>query len=498
MPTLAAPQMSSNSRSPTNTHAAGSRDPDRVHRGPERLRGGLRPGHLAGVDGAVEQPEHAVAVEELLVPGPRPHGVGQHADLEAVDLEPRQQGYDVRVGQSVRLPELPVGRRAAPRRGPAPPPGTGPPPSRWCAGRASGPTTTPPAASSRAAAESSASTAAAASARASSSKSIVCHGVSVPPQSKMTASMPGCRAAGHQRSEMGLPTGSRTALSDVRGRVGDRDVLALAAGPVLDLDDALGETLADHDDRGHADQLGVLELHARRDLHAVVVQHRQALGGQVDRELGRRVVDRRVLAGRDDVHVGRRDLARPDQAELVVGVLRDGRDRARDTDAVGAHGDRDELAVLVEHLEAEGVGVLAAEREDVAHLDAAGVCSVPSQHGAGVAVADLGGLDGAVGREVAPGHQVEHVRPGDVGAGDPAGALDDARVDEVADAGGVLLPQHAGADVALRERGVLGEVLLVEGLDLDGLELAARAASRRPRGHRAGRSRRARGCRRGA
>ena len=34
---------------------------------------------------------------------------------------------------------------------------------------------------------------------------------------------------------------------------------------------------------------------------------------------------------------------------------------------------------------------------------------------------------------------------GDVGAGDPAGALDDARVDEVADAGLVLLPQRARA-----------------------------------------------------
>ena len=92
--------------------------------------------------------------------------------------------------------------------------------------------------------------------------------------------------------------------------------------------------------------------------------------------------------------------------------------------------------------------------------------------GAGVAVADLGGLDGAVGREVAAGDQVEHVAAGDVGAGDPAGALDDARVDEVADAGRVLLPQHAGPDVALDQRGVLREVGLVERLDLGGLELA--------------------------
>ena len=52
---------------------------------------------------------------------------------------------------------------------------------------------------------------------------------------------------------------------------------------------------------------------------------------------------------------------------------------------------------------------------------------------AGVAVAHLGGLDGAVGREVAAGDQVEHVAAGDVGAGHPAGALDDPGVDQVPD-----------------------------------------------------------------
>ena len=46
-------------------------------------------------------------------------------------------------------------------------------------------------------------------------------------------------------------------------------------------------------------------------------------------------------------------------------------------------------------------------------------------------------------------------RAGHVGAGDPAGALDDPRVDQVADAGLVLLPQHPGADVALGQRRVL-------------------------------------------
>ena len=64
---------------------------------------------------------------------------------------------------------------------------------------------------------------------------------------------------------------------------------------------------------------------------------------------------------------------------------------------------------------------------------------------------------------------------GDVGAGDPAGALDDARVDEEPDAGLRLLPQRLGTDVALHQRRVLGELGLVHGLDLDRLELALEA-----------------------
>ena len=114
-----------------------------------------------------------------------------------------------------------------------------------------------------------------------------------------------------------------------------------------------------------------------------------------------------VLAGRHDVHVGGTDLARPDDAELVVRVLDDRRDRARDTDAVRAHRHRDELAVLVEHLESERVGVLAPELEDVAHLDAARRLERATAVGARVAVADLGRLDHTVALEVAPGDQVD-------------------------------------------------------------------------------------------
>ena len=77
------------------------------------------------------------------------------------------------------------------------------------------------------------------------------------------------------------------------------------------------------------------------------------------------------LAGDDHVDVERRDGPRPDQPGVVVALLGDRRDQARDADAVGAHRDPDRLAVGPERVQPEGVGVLAAELEDVPDLDAA-------------------------------------------------------------------------------------------------------------------------------
>ena len=67
------------------------------------------------------------------------------------------------------------------------------------------------------------------------------------------------------------------------------------------------------------------------------------------------------------------------------------------------------LAVLVEHREAERLGVLAAELEDVADLDAAGDLERAAARRARVAVAHLGRLDHAVGGEVAAVDETEHV-----------------------------------------------------------------------------------------
>ena len=126
---------------------------------------------------------------------------------------------------------------------------------------------------------------------------------------------------------------------------------------------------------------------------AVVEQHRDPGLVQLAGQFRGGQQHRLVLAGRHQVHVERRELPRPAQTLLVAGVLRDRGDRARDPDPVRAHGDRHELAVRVEHLESERLGVLAAELEDVAHLDAAGQLQRSGAVRRRVALPDLGRLD---------------------------------------------------------------------------------------------------------
>src|SRR6185436_10833895 len=92
-----------------------------------------------------------------------------------------------------------------------------------------------------------------------------------------------------------------------------------------------------------------------------------------------------------------------------------------------------------------------------------------------VALAHVGRTDGSVGGEVAPGHQVDDVLTGDVRAGDPAGALDDAGIHDVADLGLGVLAEHARADVALDQGRVVLHLHLVHRLDLDRLELPTEA-----------------------
>ena len=72
----------------------------------------------------------------------------------------------------------------------------------------------------------------------------------------------------------------------------------------------------------------------------------------------------------------------------------------------------------------------AAELEDVADLHAARELDRAGAVGRGVARAHVRDLDEAVGGEVAAGDERVHVLLVDVRAGDPRGAVDDARVEQ--------------------------------------------------------------------
>ena len=128
------------------------------------------------------------------------------------------------------------------------------------------------------------------------------------------------------------------------------------------------------------------------------------------------------LAGDHDVDVGRGDLARPAQAELVVGRLGDRRHGSRHADAVGAHRHRDRRPVGTLHGEAEGLGVLAAELEDVADLDAAGDLQLLAVGGEVAGDAPRRRRCTPSGVKSRPATRPTTWRPVLVGAGDPAGA----------------------------------------------------------------------------
>src|SRR5690606_35539898 len=214
------------------------------------------------------------------------------------------------------------------------------------------------------------------------------------------------------------------------------------------------------------EQLGVGELDARGDALAVVDQDADALGlqlpGQAQRDL-----DLLALAGGDHVHVGGGHGARPDDALVVVGLLDDGGDHAGDPDAVGAHGDPLGLAVRAERVHLEGVGVLAAQLEEVADLDAARAVQGAAAVRRGVAVAHVGDVEHAVRGEVPAADQVDHVVVALVRAGDAGDAGDHPRVGVE---GQLVALQRGRAYVALDQVGVRVEVGLFEQGDLGRLQ----------------------------
>src|SRR5699024_6342312 len=242
------------------------------------------------------------------------------------------------------------------------------------------------------------------------------------------------------------------------------DLLDLPGGAVAQLDHAGGQTATDHHGCGQPQQLGVLELHARGDLGPVVVEHLQALGLERGGDPLRLLEDLRVLAGGHDVHIGRGDGAGPDQALLVVVQLGDGGDGPGHPDPVGAHGHHGGLAIRVEDLQIAGFGVLASQREDVAHLHAAGQAQRARAVRGGVPVVGLGGLDGAFGGEVAAVDQVGDVLVLRAGPGHPGRARHHPGIDQIPDPRRRLQSQPLRPDVALGQHGMGGEVGIGEGL----------------------------------
>ena len=300
----------------------------------------LPDGRLAGVDGAVDQ----VRARRRARRPPRGSSRGQIVFDSTPTLmpsarSPSNSGTDVRVGEGVRLPGLAVGR-PAPRRGAT---------RRGRRRRSRRPRSRcpVPAAPPRLALALPAATPrrrGGAAASSSASRGVVDLGVAgttgrrgrVVPGRQRAAPVEDDRLDGPVRRLMRGTTATRR--SSGVGR--PRPRCARPCARSLTSIDAVGQALADDHDRRHADQLGVLELHAGRGLAAVVVEHPRPGRLELARRAPRRasktasslpVATRWTSAGRD--------LARPAQPELVVGLLGDRGDGARDADAVGAHGD---------------------------------------------------------------------------------------------------------------------------------------------------------------
>ena len=163
--------------------------------------------------------------------------------------------------------------------------------------------------------------------------------------------------------------------------------MALAVGPSGELHYRILEAPgADRDPQRNADQLGIGELHTRSTI-PIVQQDIHAGGPELGVEtLGafHRLLVVHLHHGQD--HLVRGDAHRPDQAVLVVVGLGHGRHCPAHPDPVGTHGRNPVHAVGVEDRHAHGVGVPAAQLEDVPRLDAAGDAQRRPAGGAGLAV----------------------------------------------------------------------------------------------------------------
>src|SRR5712691_5126838 len=161
------------------------------------------------------------------------------------------------------------------------------------------------------------------------------------------------------------------ALRHPRDHFPRRAELLGAIFPPAPLNLAVGEALRpDGNAKRNADQIGILEFDART-LIAIIEK-------SIDPGVQQLAVD--ILRGRADIvfaadlrdeNFERRDRHRPDDARIIVTQLDRGGHGASDSEAVAAHDHRLSLSAFVEIRAVHRIGVLRAELENVADLDAA-------------------------------------------------------------------------------------------------------------------------------
>src|SRR3984893_13994773 len=191
----------------------------------------------------------------------------------------------------------------------------------------------------------------------------------------------GARVAGLS-SETRAHEGERA----IGGDLGARPIASLAVFESAGIETAIRHHQAVRD----AQQLGIGELDARTRV-TVVVQNLDSGGGELGIQAVAGFADTRgflQVQGYQHYLEGR-DRCGPDDAALVV-VLFDGRGHdARHTDTVAAHVERGFAARLIEHQRLHRLAVLAAQLEDVTHLDAARDLQAPLAGRAGIALDDV-------------------------------------------------------------------------------------------------------------
>ena len=176
------------------------------------------------------------------------------------------------------------------------------------------------------------------------------------------------------------------------------------------------------------------------------------------------------------MHLGRGDDRRPGQTLVVMMGFGDAREHTADADTVAAHPHRDGFAVLIEDLQAKRVGILETKLEDLTDFHAAFETQRAGTIRAHITMADLDGLDSAVGGEITAVHEVVVVDFMFVGAGEPRGTVGDMRVDEIADrvldtARRSLRAKGHRADIAADQLRMCLQVILGRFLNLGGGEL---------------------------